>query len=332
MKPVSRRQFAWATLLLVGLGLASGCGLPRLPWQSGRALPRIGVLSAGAAPGTLFDAFRQGLRELGYVPGDNILLEFRDTGGRAELISEFTSELIRLPVTALVIAPASAVRGVRELAGDLPIVVPFGDLVALGLVTGLAHPDGNITGLSSLTADLSGKRLQLLSQAVAGIARVAVLWWAGGTGEYARETERAAHVLGIDVQSLGIQDRGEFDSALSAMRAERVDALVVAPGPIFGVDAGSAITQLANEQRLPTIFEGQGYVEIGGLMAYGPNLADLARRSAAYVDKLIKGTRPADLPIELPTRFDFAVNLTTAKALGLTIPPGALAQTIEVRQ
>jgi putative ABC transport system substrate-binding protein len=293
---------------------------------------RIGVLSAGASPGTLSEAFPEGLRALGYVPGETILLEFRDTGGRDELISELTSELTRMPVAALVIAPASAARGITELTGSLPIVVPFGDLVAFGLVTSLAHPGGNITGLSSVTAELSGKRLQLLTEAVPGISRVAVLWWAGGTDRYFRETEAAAGALGIQVRSLGVSDRREFESMLSTMEVDQLDALVVAPGPIFGVDAGLAITQLANQLRLPAIFEGGGYAKSGGLMAYGPNLRDLTRRSAAYVDKIIKGARPADLPVELPTSFDFVINLKTAQALGLTIPPSVLAQATEVVQ
>jgi putative tryptophan/tyrosine transport system substrate-binding protein len=332
-----RREFLQGGLALAGLGLLAGCeGLPFRAQQPAR-IPRIGVLWAGPQP--FYEAFRTGLRDLGYVEGQNVVLEYRDAEGKAELIADLTAELIRLPVDVIVAAPAGVARGARQLTETLPIVVAYGDPVTQGLVVSLAvslaRPGGNVTGLTAATAELSGKRLQLLQEALPGVSRVAVLGQTGSgstsTGQFIKETEAAALALGLQLQVLGIGDPSEFESAFSAMRAEHAEALVVTPGSIISAGA-SAIIDLATRWRLPTIFESRLFADRGALMAYGPSLTDLARRSATYVDKILKGTKPGDLPVEGPTRFDFVINLQTAQALGLTIPQSVLQQATEVIQ
>jgi len=295
---------------------------------------RIGFLSLVPAETVRVEreAFRQGLYELGYVEDRDIIVEERYADGKVELIPDLTSELIQRQVRLIVVAPSSVARGVRQVTQTVPIVVAYGDPVAQELVVSLAQPGGNVTGLSASTTELSAKRLQLLKDALPGISRVAILAGGGiGTDQWVSETEAAARALGLRLQILVIRDPSEFESAFTAMSAEHADALVVTPGPILRA-ASRPIAELATKRRLPTMFESRPYATAGGLMAYGPNLPDLARRSAAYVDKILKGAKPGDLPIELPTKFDFIINLRTAQALGLTIPPSVLAQATEVIQ
>jgi len=295
-------------------------------------VPRIGFLSSVGHPERIYEAFRAGLGDLGYVEGRNIMVEYRDIGGRLELIPTVTSELLNARVDIIVAAPSSVARTIREVADTLPIVVAYGDPLAQGLVASLAHPGGTVTGLSASTAEISGKRLELLKDAVPGLSRVALLWQAGSTEQQVSETETAARGLGLHLQVLTVRDAAEFVSAFAAMSADRPDALVVLPGPLFGGSGTETVIALVGKQRLPTMFENRSFADAGGLMAYGPNFGDLTRRSAAYVDKILKGTKPGDLAVELPTEFDFVINLRTARDLGLAIPPSVLQQATEVIQ
>ena len=332
MRAPNRRQFLQGSLALAGLGLLSGCGLLPPQVEQRTRVPRIGFVSSVGHPELMYDGFRAGLGDLGYVEGRNVVIEYRDIGGRLELIPAVTSELLNSRVDIIVAAPSSIARAIREVADTQPIVVAYGDPLAQGLVASLAHPGGNVTGLSSATAEISAKRLELLREAVPGLSRVALLWQASSTEQQVSETETAARLLGLHLQVLTVRDAAEFVSAFAAMSADRAEALVVLPGPLFGGGGEAAVVDLAGKQRLPTMFESRGWVDAGGLMAYGPNLGDLTRRSAAYVDKILKGTKPGDLAVELPTEFDFVINLKTARDLGLTIPPSVLAQATEVIQ
>jgi putative ABC transport system substrate-binding protein len=215
----------------------------------------------------------------------------------------------------------------------MPIVVAYGDPVGQGLVASLARPGGNVTGLSAATAELSGKRLQLLKEALPGIARLAVLAGVGvAADQWVKDLGVAGRDLGVQLRILRVGNPGEFESAFAAMSAEGAEAVVVTPAPIFAVEGGSVIVDLAMKRRLPTMFETRQNVDSGGLMAYGPNLPELARRAATYVDKILKGAKPADLPVERPTTFDFVINLTTARTLGLSIPDSLLQQATELIQ
>jgi putative ABC transport system substrate-binding protein len=312
--------------------LITGCGL----WPPGpqpARVRRIGFLSASPlAPRAVYDAFLDGLRDLGYVDGQNIIVEYRDTEGKSALIPDLAKDLLSLQVEIMVVVPAGAAREVRQVTETLPIVVAYGDPVANGLVASLARPGGHTTGLTAATADLSAKRLQLLKETLPGIQRVAVLSAAGGVDQFVNETEIAAQALGVRVQILRVGDPSELGGAFAAIGSEHADALIVTPGRVLSADGGSLVADLATRWRIPAMFESAVAVRAGGLMAYGPNLADLSRRSAAYVDKILKGRQPTELPVEQPSKFDFALNLQTARALGLAIPTAVLQQATEIIQ
>ena len=329
----SRRQFVQG-VSVAGLGLLAGCG--RLPWQTQpppTRIPRIGYLSFNAAgPDASRDAFLEGLGALGWADGQNLVIDYRFADGNADRLRELAAELARSEV-ALLFAPAPAPDAAKQATSTRPIVVIHADPVGTHLVDSLAHPGGNITGLTFLAPELAGKRLQLLTEAFPGASRVAALWNPANlpmAREYG-ETFAAASALGVELQSFPVRDPGEFETTFEAMTREHIDALVVI-ADIFLLSQRTRVVELVAQHRLPAIYTLTPFVAAGGLITYTPSSTDLFRRAASYVDKILKGAKPADLPIELPMRFDLVINLKTAQALGLTIPPHVLLQATEVIQ
>ena len=336
----SRRHFLRGSLALAGLGLLSGCRLLPPQAQQPAKVARIGYLalirSDDPARVRLFEAFRQGLRELGWVEGQSFELDFRSAEGQAERLPALAAELVRREPDVLVTAGAfPTVRAVMDTTSTIPIVFPTygGDPVADGIVASLARPGGNVTGLTSTAPESNGKRLELLKGVVPGLSRVAVLWNAANAAlaNDWRETQAAAQALGVRLLSAVVHGPEDFESAFEAALAEAPDALITLPDSIT-LTYRSRIIDFAAKNRLPAIYMQREIAEDGGLMAYGANLLDLFRRSATHVDKILKGVRPAELPVERPTRFDFLVNLKAARALGLTIPQEVLMQATEVIQ
>ena len=298
---------------------------------------RIGFLTAGslAMRSELIDAFRQGLLELGYVEGTSIVVEYREAHSVVERFPVLASELVHLGVDLIVASNSLAARAAHQATGTIPIVVPvMGDAVGDGLVASLARPGGNVTGLTFLGPELVPKRLALLQEALPTVSRVAALWHPGAYGERTMtdmmsQTEDAARALGIHLRLIAVQGPEEFDRAFSAMVGERADALIVFPSPMLFTER-RRIIRLATEHRLPSMAMGREFVKLGGLMAYGASMTDLHRRAATYVDRILKGAQPSDLPVEQPTIFELVINLGTARSLGLTIPPTLLARADEV--
>jgi putative ABC transport system substrate-binding protein len=307
--------------------------------QQAAKVPRIGYLSTGlAAPTQLREAFLQGLRDLGYVEGRNVVIEYRFAEGKLERLPALAAELVALKVDVL-FAPAGTLPALaaKQATRTLPIVfIAVGDPVTSGLVTSLARPGGNITGLSNIDPELVGKCLELLTQAVPGVSRVAVLWQPSALEERTekdrlKRAEVAARALGVRLQFVEARGSADFDRAFSDMTRARAGALTVLPSSMF-FNERRRLVDLAAKNRLPAVYALREYVDAGGLMAYGPNLADLFRRAAAYVDKILNGTKPGDLPVEQPTKFEMIINLKTAKALGLTIPQSMLGRADQIIQ
>jgi putative ABC transport system substrate-binding protein len=307
--------------------------------QQAATVVRIGFLSTNlAASPHRPEAFRQGLRDLGYVEGRNLVIEYRDAEGKVDRLPALAAELVALKVDVIVTDGGTiAALAAKQATRTLPIVfAAVGDPVTSGLVTSLARPGGNVTGLSSLFPELVGKRLELLTQAVPGVNRIAVLRLPGALGERTAKdmlmgTEVAARALGVRLQVVEARGSDDFDRAFSDMTRARAGALTVLPSNMF-LREHRRLVDLAAKSRLPAVYPSREFVDAGGLMSYGPNTADLYRRSATYVDKILKGAKPADLPVEQPTKFELVINLKTAKALGLTIPPSVLARADEVIQ
>jgi putative ABC transport system substrate-binding protein len=325
---MKRREF------ITLLGGAAAWPLVASAQQPGR-IARIGYLASNLANQGPLDAFRQGLRDLGYVEGRNVVIEYRDAQGKLEPLAALAAELVALKVDVIVASSTAAALAAKQATTVVPIV--FGsvpDPVATGLVASLARPGGNVTGLSNLNADLVGKCLEYLTQAVPGIGRVAVLWQPGAFGERTEKemmiaAERAARTLGIQLQFVEARGAADIDNAFSEITGARSDALtVLVSGMLLG--ERRRLVDIAAKNRLPVFYTFRELVDAGGLMSYGPSLADLFRRAASYVDKILKGTKPADLPVEQPTKFELVINLKTAKALGLTVPPMLLTSADEV--
>jgi putative ABC transport system substrate-binding protein len=314
------------------VGLVAGCG--RLPWQASPPAqpPRIGYLGGRPIPG--FDqAFCQGLRDLGHVEGQHVAIEWRFTEGGPDALAEMARELVRLPVDVIVAENTLGAGAARQATGTIPIVSALGDPIAAGLVASLARPGGNVTGLSAMSPQLSAKRLELLKETIPGITRVAVVWSPSNPVKVAQwtETQAAARALDVQLQSLEVGGPEAFESAFAAATRERADAAVVFGDNLTGSHAPE-IVALAARSQLPTMYESRPFMDAGGLMAYGPNFPAMLRRSAYYVDRILKGARPADLPIEQPMTFDFVVNLKTAQALGITFPNEIMLQVTEIIQ
>jgi ABC-type uncharacterized transport system substrate-binding protein len=300
--------------------------------QQPKKVARIGYLTTLSPVGR--DAFSQGLRELGYVEGTNIVVEYRVAAG-SERLADAARDLVRLDVDVIVAPNTPAARVVQQVTSSVPIVVPvMGDPVGDGLVASLGHPSGNVTGLTFLGPELLPKRLALLKEALPTVSRVAALWHPAAYGELTmssmmKETEAAAQALGVHLQLVAAQGPNEFDQAFSTIAAERADALIVFPSPML-FNERRRIVDLAVKHRLPSMSMARELVELGGLMSYGASIPDLVRRAAAYVDNILKGAKPADLPVQQPTKFELVINLKTAKALGLTIPQSILLRADEV--
>jgi putative ABC transport system substrate-binding protein len=304
--------------------------------QQAAKVPRIGWLPVNLAAAPLnLEPFRKGLRDLGYVEGRNLVIETRDAEGRLERLPALAAELVALKVDVIVAPGTPQALAAKKATSTIPIVfVGATDPVTDGLVTSLARPGGNATGSSNFAAELVGKRLELLKQAVPGISRVAVLWQPGAVPERAekdmlKEADVAARALGVRPHFVEARGPDDVDRALSDMTRARADALTVLPSAMF-VSERRRLVDLAAKNRLPAVYGSREFVDAGGLMSYGPNIADLNRRAATYVDKILKGAKPADLPVERPTKFDLVINLQTAKVLGLTIPPALLGRADEV--
>jgi putative ABC transport system substrate-binding protein len=307
--------------------------------QQPAKVPRIGFLATGSleAPEARvsLDAFRQGLRDLGYFDGENIIIEVRAADSKMERFPALANELIGLKVDVIVALNSLSGRAAQQATTTIPIVIPImGDPVEDGLVVSLARPGGNVTGSTFLGPQLVPKRLALLKEALPSASQVAVLWHPGAYGERTMkdmrvETETAGMALGLHLRFVAAQGPNELDRAFSTIGAERTDAVIVFPSPML-FNERTLIVDQARKLRLPLISMGKEFVKLGGLMSYGTDTIDFIRRGAIYVDKILKGAKPADLPVEQPTKFELFINLKTAKELGIEIPATLLAQADEV--
>ncbi len=332
---------------IIGLSLGSillALGLPAQAQQP-RKIARVGYLSAGdpVGRGYRIEAFRQGLKELGYVEGKNIIIEYRFAEAKSDRLPELAHDLVRLKVDIIFAPSAPATVAAKSATQMIPIVTSSQDPVGQGFVAGLPRPGGNITGLTNLTSELVGKRLELLKEVIPQLSRVAVLWNPSNPASATwRRAEVAAQSLGVQLQAAEVRDRDDWveikigkavfkdlEPAFAAIKRERAEALFMIRSPIVN-DLTKRIANLAAESRLPEIYDEQRFPQLGGLMSYGTDLADLDRRAAIYIDKILKGAKPADLPIERPTKFELVINLKTANALGLKIPAHLLMEADKV--
>ena len=298
--------------------------------QQEKKIPRIGYLG-GATPAALsvrLDAVRQGLRELGYVEGKNIVIEYRYAEGELDRLPVLAAELVRLKVDVIVAGGPQATRAAKEATITIPIVMTFdNDPVGNGFVSSLARPGGNVTGLSTLYPEISGKQLELLKQIVPRLSRLAVLGNSThpGNAQALKETKLATEALTVQLQYLDVRDAKDIETAFRAASTGRADGVLVLENAAL-TSHRKQLVDLAVKNRLPAIYPQTEYMEVGGLIYYGANTTDLFRRSATYVDKILKGAKPADLPVEQPKKFELFVNLNAAKQIGLTIPPNVLAR------
>jgi putative ABC transport system substrate-binding protein len=307
--------------LLLALGIPAEAQQPK-------KIPRIGVLRPGLAAAPNYEAFRQGIRDLGYVEGQNVLLELRDGEGKAERLPDLAAELVRLKVNVIVTSSTPAIQAVKQATTTIPIVMAFsGDPVGTGLVASLAKPGGNITGLSDIGPEISGKQLELLKEAFPTVSRVGFFLNPSNQSNRLRlkAAEATAGELKVQIQALEVQSANDLEKAFSTISNAQAQALMTVRDPAINVNQ-KRIVEFAAENRLPTMHMDKEPVEAGGLMSYGPDVPDLFRRAATYVDKILKGAKPANLPVERPIKFEFVINLKTAKQIGLTIPPNVLAR------
>ena len=319
MKKSSVLSILFVVVLLTVAGIAE----PQQP----KKVSRIGFLSPLESP-QYFAAFRQGLRELGYTEGQNVVIEYRSAKGMPQRFPDLAAELVRLNVDVIVAASGGGALAAKNATSTIPIVIETtGDPVASGLVASLARPGGNITGLTALGTELTGKRLELLKEAVPKASRIVVLSTPASTegGASLKAMEVAAQQLRIELRVQEVRDPGEFEKTFAAITKEHAGAIMVLTGPLLTTHR-KQIVEFAAKSRLPAMYGISEFVDAGGLMFYGASLPEMYRRAAAYVDKILKGTRPADLPVEQPTKFELIINLKTAKQIGLTIPQRVLAR------
>ena len=325
MKTVAYRLFILATLILAPVHLAYA--------QKQTTTPRIGVLYLGAPHSNPnFDVFIQGLRELGYIDGKNILIEYRYAEGKEERLPELATELVRLKVDAVFTAGTPALVALKQATKTIPIVFfSTSDPIGTGIVASLAHPGGNITGISALASDLWPKRLELLKEIFPKLSRVAMLWNKNNNGMAleAKATEEVAGPLGVALQDRGVKDPNELEVVFAVMSKDRPDAFLALMDPVL-ISYRQRILDFLLKNHLPAIFQSSDWVEAGGLISYGPDYPDMYRRAAGQLDKILKGTKPADIPVEQPTKFELVINLKTAKQIGLMIPPNVLARADKV--
>jgi len=297
--------------------------------QQAAKIPRIGILIPASASSysARLEALRQRLRELGYVEGKNIVIEYRSTDGKRERLPDLAAELVRLKVDVIV-TTGTAILAAKKASATIPIVFAVAtDPVGSGLVSSLARPGGNITGLSLMAPDLDGKRLELLKEAFPKIARVAFLWGSGSSRGNVRLTDMqaAAKALGVKLLSLEVRSLDDFESAFTRAKREGAQALITIAGPLL-TTLQRQMLDFAAKNRLPAMYPNSEFVEAGGLMSYGPNYADQWRRAADFVDKILKGTKPAEIPVEQPMKFEFVINLNAAKQIGVTVEPNVLVR------
>jgi putative tryptophan/tyrosine transport system substrate-binding protein len=300
--------------------------------QLGKKISRIGILAPGSVSSRLhyLEAFRQGLHNLGYIEGQNIAIEVRSVEGKSDQLHMLASELVNLKVNVIVTSTTPAIQAAKQATRTIPIVTISADPVGTGLVASLARPGGNITGLSIVGPEISGKQLELVQEILPKIKRVGFIRDPANPAQARafKELEIAARTLGLQVESLEVRAPNELESGLESATRKRIGALIVPP-PMANTYRGQ-IADLTARKRLPVMYQDSESVEAGGLMSYGANLPDLFRRAATYVDKVLKGTKPADLPVEQPMKFEFVINLKAAKQIGLTIPPNVLARADKV--
>jgi len=329
---VRRQNLKWAGVVGI-LVLVLGCVGMALAQQSGK-VARIGFLS-GSSPSAVsarVEAFRQGLLELGYVEGKSIVIEYRYAEGKLDRLPALAAELVRLNVGVIVTGGPQVTRVAKEATSTIPIVMAQdADPVGTGFVASLARPGGNITGLTSLTPELSGKRLELLKEIIPKLSRVAVMGTSTNPGNTLalREVELAAGAFGVKLQYLDVLDPKDFETAFRAATKGRAEAVLVLASPVLSSHR-TQVVDLVVKNRLPATYPNSPWMDAGGLMTYGVSLTDLDRRAATYVDKILKGRKPAGLPVEQPTKFEFIINLKAAKQIGLTIPPKVLARADKV--
>ena len=327
---MSRSTAGLIATLALGLLVAPPTAEPQQPVK----ISRVGVLSGGSPTPHLLYAFRQGLRDLHHLEGENIAIEARWADGQLDRLPGLVGELVQLKVDVIVTSGAPAAFAAKQATSTIPIVMAqINDPVGLGLVASLGQPGGNITGLANLHSELAAKQLELIKEAIPRATRVAVLWnpMNPGAALIVEHTRHAARALGMALVPVEARDPKGLEQSFAAMARERANALLLPPDPLF-LPYGREIVSLAARRRLPAMYGWREFVEAGGLMAYGPNIPDMFRRAATYVDKILKGAKAADLPVEQPTRFDMLINLKTAKALGLTIPPSILIRADRVIQ
>ena len=293
-------------------------------------VPRIGVLVVATRSffSTRIESFRQGLRELGYVEGKNVLIEYRYAEGKLDLLPALASELVQLKVDVIVTASPPGVQAAKNATSTIPIVfAAIGDPVGGGFVASLARPGANVTGLSILAPALSGKRLELLKEAFPKVTRVVILWNPTSSGEALsfREMPAVAKALGVQHQSMEVRRANDFEDGFQRAKQEGAQALVTMPSPVINANL-QQVLEFAAKNRLPAMYASSEFVEAGGLMSYAPNYTDQFRRTAVFVDKILKGAKPADLPVEQPTKLELVINMKTAKTLGLTIPQSVLGR------
>jgi len=322
----------WLSRLLIALIVFAPCFSAEA--QQPTKIPRIGYLSATSLSTTAarVEAFRRGLNELGYTEGKDILIQYRYAEGKLDRVRELALELVRLNVDVIVSGGPAATGPAKEATTRIPIVMGQDtDPVGNGFVASLARPGGNITGLSTLAPELSGKQLELLKEIVPKLARVVFIGMSTepGNAQALREIELAARAYGIKLQNIDIRDSKDIENGLREASQGRAGAVLVPQLPILASQR-KQITELAVKRRLPAVYGQAEYVDIGGLIYYGPSITELFRRAATYVDKILKGAKPSDLPVEQPTKFEFVINLKAAKQIGLTIPPTVLARADKV--
>jgi len=312
-------------IALLAVPLAAGA-------QQAGKLPRIGILSGGAPGSGGVPVLLEALRDVGLAEGRGAVFDIRYTEGRTERFSAFAAELVNLRVDVLIAASTPGAIAAKQATSTIPVVmVAVSDPVGSKLVASLARPGGNLTGLSLLAPELSAKRLDLLKQAVPPVSRVAVLWNVSNEGMMLRfrETQIAARFLGVTIESVGVRTPDDFEDAFTRMTKGRPEALLVLADTVT-IGQSKSIVQFAEANRIPAIYEQRSFVDAGGLMAYGIDMSDQYRRVAIYVDRILKGAKPADLPVEQPSKFEFVINLKTAKALSLTLPASVLTRADQV--
>ena len=313
--------------VLILCAMLFALSFPASAAQHAAKIPRIGFLSPFSSSDTPHQAFREGLRDLGWVEGKNITIEYRYANGSDSRLPDLVADLIRQKVDIIVTSVTTDTLAAKSATSTIPIVMAAGDPLVTGIVASLARPGANITGLSQMAPELSGKRLEVLKEIVPKLSRVAVLWnpeirvstfsW--------EEMQHPARELKVQAHSLEIRSPDDLEKAFEKATKARVDALVIMPDPVTRTNL-KRIAELAIKHRLPSVFHIREFAEVGGLMAYGPDRSDLFRRAATYVDKILKGTKPADLPVEQPMKFELIFNLKAANQIGLTIPPNVLVR------